>query len=217
MAEKLSFKGNTTKKTLEILKNTSLVIGILLVFIFLLSLPNITSIDFMNLRNSVSSYWGNQEDKQSFSSRKTTIIPKTASETKALMELQKERANYVNDSRARLLVESATNEYYKGYYEEALRKIERALIYDPCNFSAFKLSGQIFFENNKYRKAFNSLERANQIPNDDKTLARDLDVLRKILRYNRNEIDKLRHTVYVNPNDYLARARLKELEEQVQE
>ena len=67
------------------------------------------------------------------------------------------------------------------------------------------------------RKAFNNLERANQLPNDDKTIARDLDVLRKLLRYSRNEIDQLRQTVNENPDNKVAKARLKELEERIQD
>ena len=50
-----------------------------------------------------------------------------------------------------------------------------------------------------------------------KTIARDLDVLRKLLRYSRNEIDQLRQTVNENPDNKVAKARLKELEERIQD
>ncbi|MBP5469513.1 MAG: hypothetical protein J6Z11_09750 [Candidatus Riflebacteria bacterium] len=213
MSEKLPLKKNfTLKSALPAIRSITLVIVTIVIFVFIYHLPNSTSIDFTILRKSLNRYGSRQRTSETASTK-----VKSASETAALEELEKERERYVNESRARMFVESATNDYYKGSYEEALRRLNRARIYDPCNFSAFKLSGQIFFEHNKYRKAFNDLERANQLPNDDKTLARDLDVLKKLLRHSRSEIDKLRHTVNTNPDNKVAKARLKELEERVQD
>lgn len=212
MSEKLPLKKNFTfKSILPVIRTIAIVIAAIVIFIFIYHLPSSTSIDFTILRKSLNRYGTRQRTEE------TTAKAKSASETAALEELERERERYVNESRARMFVESATNDYYKGSYEEALRRLDRARIYDPCNFSAFKLSGQIFFEHNKYRKAFNDLERANQLPNDDKTLARDLDVLKKLLRHSRSEIDKLRHTVNTNPDNKIAKARLKELEERVQD
>lgn len=213
MSEKLPLKKNFTLKTAwPTIRTILLVITTIVIIIFIYHLPNSTSIDFTILRKSLNTYGSRQRTNENVPTKE-----KSASETAALEELEKERERYVNESRARMFVESATNDYYKGSYEEALRRLNRARIYDPCNFSAFKLSGQIFFENNQYRKAFNDLERANQLPNDDKTLARDLDVLKKLLRHSRSEIDKLRHTVNTNPDNKVAKARLKELEERVQD
>ena len=213
MSEKLPLKKNFTLKTAwPTIRTIILVIATIVIFIFIYHLPSSTSIDFTILRKSLNTYGSRQRTNENVPTKE-----KSASETAALEELEKERERYVNESRARMFVESATNDYYKGSYEEALRRLNRARIYDPCNFSAFKLSGQIFFENNQYRKAFNDLERANQLPNDDKTLARDLDVLKKLLRHSRSEIDKLRHTVNTNPDNKVAKARLKELEERVQD
>ena len=218
MSEKLPLKKNFSFKTIwPTIRNILLFIIVIGILIFIYHLPNSTSTDFKILRDSLMHHGTRQRDNDISTTKETESYPRSASETAALEKLQKERQKYVNESRARMFVESATNDYYKGSYEEALRRLDRARIYDPCNFSAFKLSGQIFFENNKYRKAFNDLERANQLPNDDKTLARDLDVLRKLLRYSRSEIDKLRHTVNTNPDNEIAKARLKELEERVQE
>ncbi len=212
MSEKLPLKKNFTfKSILPVIRTIAIVIAAIVIFIFIYHLPSSTSIDFTILRKSLNRYGTRQRTEE------TTAKTKSASETAILEELERERERYVNESRARMFVESATNDYYKGSYEEALRRLDRARIYDPCNFSAFKLSGQIFFEHNKYRKAFNDLERANQLPNDDKTLARDLDVLKKLLRHSRSEIDKLRHTVNTNPDNKIAKARLKELEERVQD
>lgn len=204
------------KKLWPTIKNILIFVIITYVIIFIASLPSATTIDFAIVRNSFNNY-GNRASISNETSKKL-IQHKTASEAMALaLKQQAEREKYVNESRARTIVESATNDYYRGSYEDALRRLERARIYDPSNFSAFKLTGQIFFEHNQYRKAFNNWERASELPNDDKTIARDLDVLRKLLRHSRNEIDKLRHTVNTKPDDKVAKARLKELEERVEE
>lgn len=218
MNDKLPLKNNISlKKLWPTIRNVLIAIVVVILFIFIASIPNTTSIDFAIMRRSLSNYGIRQRNVADSSKEDVSTRPLTASESKLLEEQQKERKRYVNESRARMFVESATNDYYKGSYDEALRRLDRADLYDPCNFSAFKLRGQIFFEHNLYRKAFNNLERANQLPNDDKTIARDLDVLRKLLRYSRNEIDQLRQTVNENPDNKVAKARLKELEERIQD
>ncbi len=218
MNDKLPLKNKISlKKLWPTIKSIILVVAVLVLFAFIASLPNTTSIDFAIMRRSLSNYGIRQRNVDGSPKEETSLKPLTASEAQKLEEQQKEREKYVNESRARMFVESATNDYYKGSYDEALRRLDRAGLYDPCNFSAFKLRGQIFFEHNLYRKAFNNLERANQLPNDDKTIARDLDVLRKLLRYSRNEIDQLRQTVNENPDNKVAKARLKELEERIQD
>lgn len=216
MNDKIPLKQETSfKKIWPTIKNSILVILGLGLIAFISSLPNTTNIDFTIMRQSLTNY-GTRQRNSEFDAK--TVRHKLASSTQALeKQQQEERKRYVNESRARMYVESATIDYYRGSYEEALRRLERARIYDPCNFSAFKLSGQIFFEHNKYRKAFNDWERANQLPNDDKTISRDLDVLRKLLRYSRSEIDRLRQTVNQQPDDKIARARLRELEERVED
>lgn len=203
------------KKIWPTIQNLLIIAAIVGFLWFITSLPKTTSIDFAIMRHTLTSYNGH---KRNLDSDEKLIKHKNASETIQLeKKAQEERKKYVNESRARMIVESATLDYYRGSYDDALRRLERARLYDPCNFSAFKLSGQIFFEHNKYRKAFNNWERANELPNDDKTIARDLDVLRKLLRYSRSEIDKLRHTVNTKPEDKIAQARLKELEERVED
>jgi len=184
-----------------------IVIALLLAAGYLISeVPLSTSIDFSSVRRNL----GNTADR----------TPETEDELASppdAIEVIQARNKYVNENRARQYVESATNDYYQGSYEEALRRLERARIYDPSNYSIFKLSGQIFFEKNKFRKAFNDWERANQLPNDDRTISRDLDVLRRLIRYSRTEMDRLQRTVNKEPDNRVARARLRELEEQMRD
>ena len=218
-AKKIASRSNSStsnKKIWPIIRNILIIVLIIAIFIFLIYLPNVTSVDFATLRENISNY-GIKQTSSNNTKNVMTGIPQTASETEKLKKIQEERSKYVSESRASVFVESAMNDYYKGEYKDAIRRLERAIIYDPSNYIAYKLCGQIYFEHNQYRKAYNMLEKANQFPNDDKTLARDIEVLRKLLRYSRNEIDTLRHTVHKNPNNKLALAQLKELEERVQE
>ncbi|PKL48133.1 MAG: hypothetical protein CVV42_10770 [Candidatus Riflebacteria bacterium HGW-Riflebacteria-2] len=186
-----------------------LLIALLLFAGYMISeVPHSTAIDFSSVRRNLGST----------AARTPEPDPNTelASGSEGLAAIQS-RNKYLNESRAREYVESATTDYYHGSYEEALRRLERARIYDPSNYSIFKLSGQIFFEKNKLRKAFNDWERANQLPNDDRTIARDLDVLRRLIRYSRTEMDRLQRTVNREPDNRIARARLRELEEQMRD
>ncbi len=200
-------------KTLAPKIKVLLVIVLLLgVGYYLSSIPGATSIDFSTMRKNLTSM-GIKTDFLDEEPPASLTLDISDNEQLRIAE----RDKHVNESRARQYVESATSDYYQGSYEEALRRLDRARIYDPSNFSIFKLSGQIFFEKNKYRKAFNDWERANQLPNDDRTITRDLDVLKRLIRYSRNEIDRLNRTLNQEPDDRLARARLKELEEQMRE
>ncbi|HAE38154.1 MAG TPA: hypothetical protein DCG57_05875 [Candidatus Riflebacteria bacterium] len=185
------------------------VLSLLLALGYMISeVPGSTAIDFSSVRRNLGSTAARTPEP--------IIEDEIASGPEALAAIQA-RTKYVNEGRARQYVESATTDYYQGSYEEALRRLERARIYDPSNYSIFKLSGQIFFEKNKFRKAFNDWERANQLPNDDRTISRDLDVLRRLIRYSRTEMDRLQRTVNKEPDNRVARARLKELEEQMRD
>ena len=196
------------KPKLKVLAIVVLVLSLARYFAYV---PSATSIDFGTLRQNLAS----------MGIRTDFIEPEPASITPDISEIEQqriaERDKHVNVSRAKQYVESAISDYYQGSYDEALRRLDRARIYDPSNFSIFKLSGQIFFEKSKYRKAFNDWERANQLPNDDRTITRDIDVLKRLIRYSRNEIDRLNRTLNSEPDNRLARARLKELEEQMRE
>ncbi len=200
------------KKFLPKIKIIGAILLLLAVAYFFSSIPSATSIDFGTMRKNLASFGIRTEIEEP---------PQIASTSKTIEEevaaRNEERDKHVNESRARQYVESAINDYYQGSYEEALRRLDRARIYDPSNFSIFKLSGQIFFEKNKFRKAFNDWERANQLPNDDRTINRDLDVLKRLIRYSRNEIDRLNRTLNREPDNQVAKARLKELEEQMRE
>ncbi|MBF0502843.1 MAG: hypothetical protein HQM09_22100 [Candidatus Riflebacteria bacterium] len=122
-----------------------------------------------------------------------------------------------NVARANQFLDSATLDYYKGSYDEALRRLERAKWHNSTNYSLFRLSGQIFFEQSQYRKAFNDWMRATQLPNDDRSIARDLDVVKRLIRYSRNEIDRLQRDVNLHPTDRVSEAKLRELELRLKE
>ncbi len=191
---------------LTALKVGGSILLLLVVAYFISEVPTSTSIDFSSVRKKLSETGLRPGDQP----------PPLASETEPIEQIQA-RDKYLNENRARQYVESATSDYYHGSYEDALRRLDRARIYDPSNYTIFKLSGQIFFEKNRFRKAFNDWERANQLPNDDRTISRDLDVLKRLIRYSRTEIDKLQRTIHQEPDNRIARARLRELEEQMKE
>lgn len=192
------------------------ILGVVLLLLaagyFFSSIPSATSIDFSTMRKNLASFGIRTEIEEP-----APLASPTQTLEEDVAARDEERNRHVNESRARQYVESAVNDYYQGSYEEALRRLDRARIYDPSNFSIFKLSGQIFFEKNKFRKAFNDWERANQLPNDDRTITRDLDVIKRLIRYSRNEIDRLNRTLNREPDNQVAKARLKELEEQMRE
>jgi tetratricopeptide (TPR) repeat protein len=123
----------------------------------------------------------------------------------------------LNRTRAKAYVENAVRDYYTGKTEEALRRLERAKEFDPSSYEALRLSGQIMFEQNNYRKAFNEWARATQLPNDDRNVARDLDVVKRLIRYCRHEIDRLQSTVNKHPDNLIALEKLKELKARVAE
>ncbi len=201
---------------MNILSRLKIPVGLLIVLsigYFISEIPGTTRIDFSTMRQNLISKGIKSEGPEFESQSSGGHFELSEEEIKSMAE----RDRHVSESRARQYVESATTDYYQGYYDDALRRLDRARIYDPSNFSIFKLSGQIFFEKNKYRKAFNDWERANQLPNDDRTISRDLDVLKKLIRYSRTEIDRLNRTLYREPGNQIARARLKELEDQMRE
>lgn len=191
----------------NLIKYGGIIALILIATFFITEFPSSSNIDFSRIRDRLSSAVGHQT---------ATVEDQIATETITPENYQK-RQDYLDATRAQNYVETATSDYYQGSHEDALRRLERAKIHDPTNYSIFKLSGQIFFEKNKFRKAFNNWERATQLPNNDKTISRDIDVLKRLLRYSRNEIDRLQRTLNREPRNRLVRARLKELEEQMQE
>ncbi|GAB4279431.1 MAG: hypothetical protein Kow0029_23300 [Candidatus Rifleibacteriota bacterium] len=175
---------------------------------FVSEFPNSSSIDFSIIRDKLRSTVFSPEDQDGMK----VIATYTGD-----LARQKKRNELLDSTRAREYLESATHDYYHGSYEEAIRRLERAKLYDPTNFTIFKLSGQIFFEKNKFRKAFNNWERATQLPNDDQNIANDINTLKRLLTYSRHEIDRLKKTLHREPNNRLVRARLKELEDQMRE
>lgn len=191
----------------NLIKYGGIIALLLVASFFLTEFPASSTIDFTIIRDKLTATVNKINQPEEASIASATELP----------EIDKQRQDYLDTRRAKHYIESATNNYYKGSYEEALRRLERAKLHDPTNYSIFKLSGQIFFEKNKFRKAFNSWERATQLPHSDRTISRDIDVLKRLLRYSRNEIDKLQRTLYREPNNRLVRARLQELEDQMQD
>jgi len=139
------------------------------------------------------------------------------SEREKWVEIAENREQMDKEGRAKAYVETAIRDYYNGSYEEALKRLERAKLYDPSSYEALRLSGQILFEKSFYRKAFNDWSRATQIPNDDQKISRDIDVLKRLLRYSRNEMDRLQRTIYRHPQDRVAVEKLKELQAKMAE
>lgn len=144
--------------------------------------------------------------------------PMTASEARALEAKEmSERGLMQSQERAQEYLNTAVNDYFQGQLQDALLRLERAKWHNPYNYGVFRLSGQIFLEMNQYRRAFNDWSRATQLPNDDRFLKTDFDVLKRVLRYNRQEMDRLQRRVNRDPDDLVAREQLKELELQMQE
>jgi tetratricopeptide (TPR) repeat protein len=191
----------------NLIKYGGIIALIIVASFFLTEFPASSTIDFSIIRDKLTATANKVRRPEETAIASATELP----------EIDKQRQDYLDSKRAKAYIERATSNYYQGSYEEALRRLERAKIHDPTNYSIFKLSGQIFFEKNKFRKAFNNWERATQLPNSDRTISRDIDVLKRLLRYSRNEIDKLQRTLNREPNNRLVRARLRELEDQMQD
>ena len=133
----------------------SLIVFVLLaVAYFAAEFPAATNLDFSNIRFNMKAAvsQNNQQDEKGL-----------ASITEDIKQAAK-RNEYLNETRAKEYLQSATKDYYQGSYEDALRRLERAKIYDPTNYGIFKLSGQIFFERNKFRKAFNDWGKSQPTP-----------------------------------------------------
>lgn len=126
-----------------------------------------------------------------------------------------ERQLYINRNRARDYLETARNDYYHGRFDLALERLNRAKHFDSSNYLIFRLSGQIHFERGNLRRTFEEWELAEQLPHQDPVISRDVDMIRRLLRFNREEIDNLQRHVHKNPSDAAARARLRELRDQM--
>lgn len=203
---------NKKKQTLIIAITMLAIIAVILIFFIGQKVPTATSIDFTSIRQNLStqgikSYSGSKEHRQY----------KGAKISKEELAQNAKRSAYVNQARARIYVEDAQMDYFQGNYAEARRRVDRAKEYDPSNFLAIRLSAQIYLDLRQYKKAYDDLERAKQIPNEDETVSRDLDIIRKLIRYTRSEIDRLKRYVYKHPDDEIANARLEELYSQMEE
>lgn len=181
--------------------------GIMTISCLLLYFAGCTSFDFSKMKLGLSPIYTEEPAKEKDLKEKST--------EEAFDPNLRERSH--TQGRARAYVDEAIHDYYNGSYEEALRRLERAKQFDPGNYEALRLSGQIQFEQNSYRKAFNDWSRATQLPNDDREMTRDMDVLKRVIRYCRVEIDRLQRTVNTHPNDRIATEKLKELQSRMQD
>ncbi|MBF0408043.1 MAG: hypothetical protein HQM10_11850 [Candidatus Riflebacteria bacterium] len=114
-------------------------------------------------------------------------------------------------------LEAAWRDYYKCDYDEALRRLNRAKSFSMANYSIYRLSGQIYFETGKYRKAYSEWMQATALPNADKFLMRDIEVVKNLLRYVRDEYDITARKSYRNPDDLVAKYKTKELRQYMSE
>lgn len=178
----------------------TLVVGVLATIA--LVFPRSTGFDLTGLRDSLRPMEVQLASETMNASEGDAMLP----------DVPQKVVSATNQARAQQFLEAATRDYYQGSFEEASRRLERAKSHNPGCFEVFRLSGQIAYETGRYRKAFNDWARASQLPNQDRTLQRDLDVLKRLLRHGRTEIDLLRRQLFRNPEDRLVSARLNELE-----
>lgn len=203
---------NKKKRTLWVTVGLASTIVIIMLAYIGQKIPTATSIDFTSIRQNLST-----KRIKSKGSVRGEGLGNGYSQSEDEKKFSAKRSAFVNQARARIYVEDAQMDYFQRNYPEARRRIDRAKEYDPSNFLAVRLSAQIYLDLRKYKKAYDDLERAKQIPNEDETISRDLDILRKLIRYTRSEIDRLQRYVYKHPNDEIAAARLVELYDQMED
>jgi tetratricopeptide (TPR) repeat protein len=182
-------------------------IGVLLTSVLLFYFSGCSTIDFSKFKYSMNPHVLSEAAKE-----KKEMNGKARQILRAEIDSLEARDKAGREQRAKLYVQSAIRDYYNGSPDEALERLSRAQEYDPGSYEALRLSGQILYEQNQLRKAYNDWSRATQLPNDDKSIPRDLDVLKRLLRYCRHEKDRLQAKVNRQPSDRIANARLKELE-----
>jgi tetratricopeptide (TPR) repeat protein len=182
-------------------------IGVLLTSVLLFYFSGCSTIDFSRLKYSMNPHVLSEAAKA-----KKEQNGKALQALRAEIDAAESRDKATREHRAKLYVKTAVRDYYNGSADEALERLSRAQQYDPGSYEALRLSGQILYEQNQLRKAYNDWSRATQLPNDDKSIPRDLDVLKQLLRYCRYEKDRLQAKVNRHPEDRIATARLKELE-----
>lgn len=183
---------------------------LLAIFLIATKIPTASDIDFSKIRDKLAS-------RKSTGSTKRAEAQGVPLDSKETIEQQEQRREYLSNERAKAYLEVAIKDYHLGNYKDALMRLERAKTHDPGNYSIFKLSGQIFFEKNMLKKAFNDWERGAQLPHEDRTILRNLDIVKRLIRHTRNEIDRLQRSVHKDPGDLIAHARLRELEDQMRD
>ncbi|MFZ2960874.1 MAG: hypothetical protein WA705_28685 [Candidatus Ozemobacteraceae bacterium] len=193
-----------------------IIVGIILVILLgglFFSFIGCSPLDFSTIKYGFGPLAGGKKssERRPSASQQPQNGKGTSSETQKIIDNTRPERE-PNAARASSFLASAIHDYYNGSYPEALRRLERAKWHNPANYSLFRLSGQIFFEQSRYRKAFNDWMRATQLANDDRTMERDLDVVKRLIRFSRSEIDRLQRNVNEHPEDRISAAKLRELE-----
>ncbi|MBF0544881.1 MAG: hypothetical protein HQM08_10630 [Candidatus Riflebacteria bacterium] len=116
-----------------------------------------------------------------------------------------------SEERAAAYLDAAWRDYFRGDYDEALRRLKRARDFSFGNYTVIRLIGQIHFELGKYKLAYTDWMTASMLPNADKFLTRDIEVTKNLIRYTREEQDKLSRRIYYTPGDLISKAREREL------
>jgi tetratricopeptide (TPR) repeat protein len=210
----LSNADQLAKKRKIIIISSSLVGAVILGIIGFLAynVPKSTNMDFTSIRKNIS---GGITAKSHVDADMRSIFASDYEVSEAERQFSEERSLFVKESRGREYTEQALMDYYRGDFKEAFRRVDRAISYDPSNYVATRLRAQLNLELRKYNRAYMDLERALQIPNEDSTLERDINVLKRLIRYTRIEIENLQRYVHGHPEDTLASARLEELYDQM--
>ncbi len=166
------------KRRFPIFKILIAALGLFLVY-KLLILPHQVRLDMSRLISRIRNFRVETEDG--------SAMRETASQEGAT-----EVGKCVKKIRSEAYFKVAKEDYYHERFDDAMLRLERAVSLDPSNYEAFRLMGQIRFEERKFRQAFNYYSRALEIPNDDPYILRDLNMLKKLLHFHEIELVELR-------------------------
>jgi tetratricopeptide (TPR) repeat protein len=176
------------------------------------NVPKSTSMDFTSIRKNIG---GGITARSQLDVDMRSMFAASYEVSEAEKQFSEERSLFIKESRSREYTEQALMDYYRGDFKEAYRRVDRAISYDHLNYMAARLRAQLNLETRRYNSAYADLEKARQLSNEDSTLERDINVLKRLIRYTRIEIENLQRYVHGNPGDLLASARLAELYEQM--
>lgn len=212
----LSNKDEIAKKRKMVIILSAIISAIIIVVVGFLAykIPKSTNMDFTSIRKNIG---GGIVAKSRVDTDIRSMFSVGYEVSEAEKQFSEERSTFIKENRSREYTEQALMDYYRGNFKEAFRRVDRAISYDNANYVAARLRAQLNLELRNYTRAYFDLERARQIPNEDSTLERDMNVLKRLIRYTRIEVENLQRYVHANPNDLIASARLEELYDQIKE